>query len=174
MAAIPLAAEFLRIYIHDMSCNSRPEPLSLPGTPDPSARFGRLLGRVFRKWRRYIDDEFRSVGFTDATRTPLITLHEHPEGMRQRDLALRLGLEPSALVRVIALLTERGLVTWTSDPEDRRSKCILLTPQGKDAAEMIIARSMEIERRFLAEVTKEELAAMRSALLKISDAIPDG
>src|SRR5690606_24704659 len=99
-----------RGYIDDMSSN----PPAIAGSPEPvspinSERFGRLLGSVFRKWRRYVDDEFRDLGFTDATRSPLIGLYDHAGSMRQRDLADHLGLEASALVRVISLLEKRGL-----------------------------------------------------------------
>lgn len=141
---------------------------------DPSARFGRLLGGVFRKWRRYIDDEFRAVGFTDATRSPLIALYDHNQPMRQRDLATQLGLDPSALVRVIQLLIERDLVTSATDPEDKRTKRISLTAEGRRWAEFIIAKSMEAERKFLASVSDKEITAMRSVLVRISANIPDG
>ncbi|RJE89368.1 MarR family winged helix-turn-helix transcriptional regulator [Paracoccus onubensis] len=141
---------------------------------DPSARFGRLLGSIFRKWRRYIDDEFRAVGFTDATRSPLIALYDHNQPMRQRDLAAQLGLDPSALVRVIQLLTERDLVASAPDADDKRTKRISLTAEGRSWAEFIIAKSMEAERKFLTSVSDEEIAAMRSALIRISANIPDG
>jgi hypothetical protein len=56
------------------------EPLDLPAS---DARFGRLVGTVYRKWRRYIDTAFRAYGFSDATRSPLIGLYDHQGSLRQ-------------------------------------------------------------------------------------------
>lgn len=158
-----------------MSSND-PHPAGRPrsaGLPDTSERFGRLLGSVFRRWRRYVDNEFRELGFTDATRSPLIGLYDHEGSMRQCDLADYLGLEPSALVRVIALLEKRQLVSCVPDPADKRSKQISLTPAGREWAERIIAKSHEAERRFLASVTADEIAVARKVLTAISSNIPD-
>jgi len=142
--------------------------------PAHSERFGRLLGSVYRRWRRYADEEFRALGFTDATRAPLIGLYDHAGSMRQRELADHLGLEASALVRVISLLEKRGLVDCVPDERDRRSKQISLTPLGRDWAERIIAKSYEAERRFLASISAEDLAVTRQVLTQIGNSIPDG
>jgi Transcriptional regulators len=159
-----------------MSSNQSPTSANTSGAnalPDTSQRFGRLLGSVFRKWRRYADNEFRELGFTDATRGPLIALYDHNGAMRQRDLAHRLGLEASALVRVIPLLEKRELLTCATDPSDRRSKLISLTPAGRKWAERIIAQSYEAERRFLASISEQELKVSKEVLTKILNNIPD-
>jgi MarR family transcriptional regulator for hemolysin len=136
-------------------------------------RFGRLVGAVYRKWRRHIDNEFRALGFSDATRSPLIGLYDHDGAMRQRDLAHHLGLEPSALVRVIGLLEARGLVTCESDESDRRSKLISLTASGRQWAEFILTKSYEIEVQILSVVAADDLAVMRRGFQAISENIPD-
>ena len=135
---------------------------------------GRLIGSVFRKWRRYIDNQFRDLGFSDATRSPLIALYDSGKELRQRDLAAILGLEASALVRVIGILEQRQLVRCEADPTDKRTKLISLTPLGREWAQYIISKSMEAELRFLATVSDDEKEAMRSALKKMAISIPDG
>jgi len=157
------------------SIRQNPVPASSPGElPELSQRLGRSVGFVFRRWRRMIDNEFREDGFSDATRGPLITLYDNDGAMQQRDLARDIGLEPSALVRVVALLEERGLVSCSPSPEDRRSKLVSLTPDGKAWAEHIIARSFAIEQRLLDGISPEELAVTRSVLARIGAALPDG
>lgn len=152
-----------------------PDPILPAGAvPGHSERFGRLLGSVYRRWRRYADEQFRELGFSDATRSPLIGLYDHEGSMRQRDLAAHLGLEPSALVRVIGLLEQRGLVSCVADPRDKRTKQISLTPLGREWAERIIAKGYEAELRFLASVSPEELAVTRQVLNRIAASIPDG
>src|SRR5690606_7671785 len=88
------------------------EPVDpLPADAAP-ARFGRLIGTLARKWRRAVDQSFREIGLTDATRAPLIALHDSSQPMRQKDLAETLSLEKSSLVRVLSQLRDMGLVEW--------------------------------------------------------------
>jgi len=72
------------------------------------------------------------------------------------------------LVRVLAQLRAAQLVDWTSDPADRRSKRIVLTSAGREAAALILAKSMEIEQTILADLSPQELDVTRRALEKIS------
>jgi MarR family transcriptional regulator for hemolysin len=85
--------------------------------------------------------------------------------LRQKELAHAL-LETSSLVRVLDQLRGMGLVDWDSDPNDRRTKCIALTPRGRKTVARILTRSLEIERSILVDVTPEELVVLRSALEK--------
>ncbi len=141
---------------------------SVPPPQHNRTRFGLLVGSVFRQWRRQVDIAFRDEGLSDATRSPLITLYDHGEPMRQKDLAQALYLDTSSLVRVLAYLRKSGLVDWQQDPQDGRGKLITLTPQGHATAASILARSLDIERTILADLTPEELAITQRALKKIS------
>jgi MarR family transcriptional regulator for hemolysin len=99
---------------------------------------------------------------------PLLVLYVQVEPMRQKDLADALYLDSSSLVRVLAQLREAQMVDWTSDPADKRTKCIALTPAGRKAAALILAKSLEIEQAILSDLTKEELDVTRRSLEKIS------
>src|SRR5690606_35626271 len=78
--------------------------------PQASARFGALIGRVYRQWRRQIDLHFKSLGLSDATRMPLLELYAHEQPLRQKDLADALYLDTSSLVRVLDQLRLANLV----------------------------------------------------------------
>jgi len=143
-------------------------------TPEPNdeyarSRFGRLVGAVYRKWRRSVDQHFREMGLTDATRAPLLALYE-AEGaaVRQKDLAETMALEKSSLVRVLSQLREMGLIEWETAEDDRRAKAIRLTREGRSLAERIVAKSLEIEASLLAGLTPDELRTTRQALEKIA------
>ena len=160
-----------------MSSILTPLPPPLPQDavrPEFSQRFGRLLGSVYRKWRRLVDAEFRQYGFSDATRSPLIALNDYDGPMRQRDLAQHLGLEASALVRIITILEGRGMVHCEPDESDRRSKNITLTDAGRQWAEFILRKSYEIELRILRDLSQDEVDTARRALNIIHANIPDG
>lgn len=141
---------------------------SAPEIFQARSRFGILLGSVYRQWRRQVDLSFQDLGLSDATRMPLLVLYVQGEPLRQKDLADALYLDTSSLVRVLAQLREAQLVDWASDPADRRTKCISLTPAGREAAALILAKSMEIEQTILADLSAQELEVTRQALEKIS------
>lgn len=132
------------------------------------ARFGRLIGSVFRQWRRQVDLSFKELGLSDATRMPLLVLYVEARPLRQKDLADALYLDTSSLVRVLTQLRKAQLVSWSSDPADRRTKCIVLTPAGRDIAAQILAKSIEIEHTILAGLSPQELEVTRQTLEKIS------
>ncbi len=151
-----------------MQTNSVDSACDAPGTGQARSRFGLLIARVYRQWRRQVDLSFKDLGLSDATRTPLLVLYEQGGPLRQKDLADALYLDSSSLVRVLAQLRAAQLVDWQCDPADRRTKCIALTEQGRAIAQLILAKSLEIERVLLAELSAEEQQVTRAVLNKIS------
>ena len=146
-------------------------PISAGDAPELSqarSRFGLLIGSVYRQWRRQVDLSFKDLGLSDATRIPLLVLYEQGGPLRQKDLADALYLDSSSLVRVLAQLREAQLVDWDCDPADRRTKCIALTDKGRGIAALILAKSMEIERTLLADLSEQEQQVTRAVLVKIS------
>jgi len=132
------------------------------------SRFGRLIGSVYRQWRRQVDLSFKEQGLTDATRMPLVVLYAKDQALLQKELAQALHLETSSLVRVLDQLRSMELVDWSNDPDDRRTKRIALTPAGRKAAAQIVDKSLEIEQQILAGLSAEELAITRATLEKIA------
>lgn len=150
-----------------MQTNSADALSHAPGSSQARCRLGLLIGSVYRQWRKKVDESFKEQGLTDATRMPLVMLFTHGQAMLQKDLAQALSLDSSSLVRVLAQLREAQLVQWDCDPEDRRTKRIRLTAQGRETASEILQKSLEIEQAILAELTPEELVITRKALGKI-------
>ena len=132
------------------------------------ARFGQLVGSVYRQWRRQVDLQLRDSGLSDASRMPLITLYTHPMPMLQKELAQALHLDTSSLVRVLAQLRAAGLVQWHCQPTDRRTKCIALTDAGRDTAARILQYSLHIEHAILDGISAEDLEVTRRTLETIS------
>lgn len=151
-----------------MQTNLADSASDAPGSSQARSRFGLLIARVYRQWRRQVDLSFKDLGLSDATRTPLLVLYEQGGPLRQKDLADALYLDSSSLVRVLAQLREAQLVDWDCDPADRRTKCIALTDKGRNTAGLILAKSLEIERTLLADLSADEQQVTRAVLEKIS------
>ncbi|MCA0920486.1 MarR family winged helix-turn-helix transcriptional regulator [Pseudooceanicola nanhaiensis] len=140
----------------------------LPAPVPARERIGFSFVTLARRWRRVIDHALAREGLTDASWSPLIHLAEGGDGISQSELAQRIGLDASSLVRLIDLLAERGFVERRVDPNDRRARLIMLTPEGEAEVARTRAHIHEIEALMLADLSEEDLEEMMAALDKIS------
>lgn len=147
----------------DLTPSSASQPLAAP-----RSRFGFAFVELARRWRRALDQRLAQAGLTDATWTPLIHLHESGDGIQQKELAVRVGLGESSLVRLLDILCERGLVERRNDPDDRRARRVHLTAAGRAAVADLRVILGEAEQDMLADLDDSELAAMLDALSRIS------
>lgn len=130
-------------------------------------RFGRYFVTLARQWRRAVEHALASAGLTDATWAPLVHLAEGGDDISQTELAGRLALDSSTLVRLLDLLEGRGLVERRPDPADRRARRILLTPAGR--TEVLRVRRMldRIEMDLLADLDEATVEGMMHNLSRI-------
>jgi DNA-binding MarR family transcriptional regulator len=87
--------------------------------------------------------------------------------LRMSELAARLGWDKPYTTTVVDDLEERGLLTRTVAPDDRRAKVVELTPEGHAAAVAAI-RILAEPAPGLARLTAEELAVVADLLEKAS------
>ena len=87
--------------------------------------------------------------------------------LRMSELAARLGWDKPYTTTVVDDLEERGLVTRTVAPDDRRAKVVELTPEGHAAAVTAI-RILAEPPPGLSRLSAEELAVVAELLEKAS------
>ncbi|MDK3019810.1 MarR family winged helix-turn-helix transcriptional regulator [Pseudodonghicola flavimaris] len=133
----------------------------------PRDRFGFLFVTLARRWRRVIDHELARAGLTDATWTPLVHLKEGGDDISQTELATRVGLDASSLVRLLDALEGRALIERRVDPADRRARRILLTPAGEAEVDRIRAQLRDVETELLADLSDAEIADILGGLERI-------
>lgn len=126
-------------------------------TENPRLHFGFQLVMLARRWRRLLDRELAHSGLTDATWGPLFHLERGGDNISQTELADRIGLDTSSLVRLIDLLEQRGLLERRTDPADRRARRLLLTPRGREKVTQIRESLHRLEMAFLADIDDEQL-----------------
>ena len=86
-------------------------------------------------------------------------------------LATATATKPTTLTSALDRLARRGYLVRDTDPADRRSFLISLTPRGETAAQTVAAAVHDIERQALAAVTEADLAgyhALINALTEVS------
>lgn len=115
-----------------------------------------LMGQLNRQWRRVLDKRLRPMGLTEATWLPLMHLARATEPMRQKDLALSLGLDSSSVVRLLDGLESAGLIARAGHI-DRRAKTIDITPKGQQMADEVNQLLKQDRRELFSTVPAEQL-----------------
>ena len=134
-------------------------------------RLGFLMVTLTRQWRRFVEEQLAVSGLTDATWTPLLHLRAWGDGVTQKELAERVGLDGSSLVRLLDILEGKGWVERRADPADRRSKRIFLTEEGNTAVDSIRATMLQAELSMLQDLDDAEVEAMLGGVQKIRSRI---
>jgi len=104
------------------------------------------------------------LGLNVRTYSVLALASEGTSGVKQRSAASALGIDPSQLVSFIDELEDRGLVTRTADPDDRRNNFVIATPQGRLLHADAFAATQQAYSSFLGATTDDELHGTREIL----------
>lgn len=141
-------------------------------SPDEKRRgLGILMAGLQRRWRRLLDHVLAEAGFNDATWPPLLHLAITGDGINQTELAARVGLDGSSLVRLLDIMESRSLIERRPGADDRRTKLIFLTPEGHSAAEEVRTIIARAESEILGDISDDEIALMTDAVFRIDDRI---
>ena len=140
-------------------------------TSAPGTDFGFRVARIARRLRQAIDGELRLLGLTEATWRPLVYVARLGAGVRQKELAVALGIEGPSLVRLLDGLERRGLIERREDGSDRRARGIHLTADGRALQRRVAKVSEAVQRRVLADVAPADLAAVDRAFTVIESAL---
>lgn len=125
------------------------------------------LARVFRRWRKLLDERLKDLGVTQARWTTMVYLHKSGEGLTQRDLASRMAIENPTLVRLLDNLEGQGLVERRACEEDRRARRLYLTPQGTQFMDVLYSRSDELRNQLLDGVSEKDLKVTMKVMERI-------
>lgn len=139
----------------------------------PTADFGLIFISLARKWRQAFTLELSKTGLTETTFAPLVRLDLDGDGITQVELASRLGLDASSLVRQVDLLEQRGLISREIDPRDRRLRRICLTEEGRMLVLRIRQQLALVDAQILAGVAQADVAVMMGRIAQIDTRLDD-
>ena len=86
----------------------------------------------------------------------LALLEESDDGVRQKDLADKIGINASSLSEQIDRLEADHYLERKANPDDRRSTLILLTEKGKARAYELLDERQKAAAAFCSRLTEEE------------------
>ncbi|TQS42254.1 MarR family winged helix-turn-helix transcriptional regulator [Cryptosporangium phraense] len=84
--------------------------------------------------------------------------------IRPGDLAIREGVTPSTMTRIVALLENNGYLARESDPADRRAYLVRITDEGEEFLTRLAGVRAKALQAQLDLLTPEERAAIDAAL----------
>jgi DNA-binding MarR family transcriptional regulator len=137
-----------------------------------------------RAWENFLDAALRLYGSLNRTLSEghklnlvdvrlLAILNESETGStRMGDLAEQLLSLPSRVTRQIRRLEDAGLVQRQASPEDGRGVLASITDQGRDVvAAAMVTYAEAVRQRFLAPLTRPQIAAMGENCRRLSAAV---
>jgi DNA-binding MarR family transcriptional regulator len=123
--------------------------------------------RAARVLARRFDEALRSVGLTNGQFSLLMSLNR-PEPAGMASVAALLAMDRTTLTAALKPLERRGLVKVIPDRTDRRSRRLILTPEG----EALLASAMPIwentHRGVEAQLQDGDSDRLRSGLLALA------
>ena len=115
---------------------------------------GQLSFRLWRASHTRTAEALGSLGLTTALFAVLNVLGAR-DGTIQQQLSSDMGIDPSAMVKLINELENAGLAERRRRPGDRRAWEVVITPKGR--------RTLERARRVVAQVEDEVLGGLTAA-----------
>jgi DNA-binding MarR family transcriptional regulator len=132
---------------------------------------GRLRIAINRLQRRLRQESLGGLSPAQASALGSVNRHGSPT---LGELAAIEQVQPPTMTRIVASLTEAGMVTRVADAADRRSARVRITPSGERALERVRTRKTAFLLRRLAELGPDEqlraaeLVALLEHLLEVS------
>lgn len=142
----------------------------MAGTPDPPPTLhalpSYLAGRVWKGARAGIQAALADHELGTADHGVLTALHDLGP-LSQQDIADRLDADKSHVMRLIDQLEQRGLVTRTPDPTDRRRHRIELTPPGRRLARNATPAALRAEDDYFQALSPAERRTLTDLLQRV-------
>lgn len=138
---------------------TRPAALS----EDPGFLLARAGGQAIRQLNRTLEH----FGVRSRHYTALVAVKER-EGVSQRELSEILDIDPSAVVAVIDDLERAGYVSRTPNPDDRRTRMVVLTAAGRAALAKMTHLSAAVDEHILSALEPGERELFVDMLCRVA------
>src|SRR5947209_7956883 len=140
---------------------ARPQPAAL------DQDLGFTLGVIFRAYLNAAHAAVSDIPGGPRGYQVLVAAVQHQAG-GQGALAQRLGVDRTVMTYLIDDLEAAGLVERRPDPQDRRSRRIVATPQGQRVWTDTVDRLQAVEEDMLGVLPAAERATFRDLLQRVA------
>lgn len=125
---------------------------------DRFERFSLAISEISRYWHKLATEELTKYGLKGPHAIYLTTMYKYPDGITVPQLCEVCGKDKSDASRMIAILEEKGLVQKQVVDGSSYRGLLLLTDEGKLAAELVCNRAsrvVEMAGKDLTDETRE-------------------
>jgi DNA-binding MarR family transcriptional regulator len=131
---------------------------------------GALLRMPWEAVQRRMLELLHERGFDDLDAAHLnVFQYPGPQGARPSELAAKLRISKQALNYLLGELERLGYLERRPDPEDLRSKRIVLTPRGTSAILVIRDAVAEMETAWSKRLGPKRFAQLRTLLVELDE-----
>ncbi len=129
------------------------------------------LTRLLLERYRWFDDALRShleqEGITGLTTAEsMVFPYLDAEGIRQADLARRLGITRQSTQTLVRGLEKKRLIELVDDPTDGRSKLVMLTNEGRRTIPVALSIFEKLESALADRIGSDEVTHLRATLTR--------
>jgi DNA-binding MarR family transcriptional regulator len=155
-----------------MSATNSSSPFTKTGTPGQPfgpPLIGALLRMPWEAVQRRMLERLHERGFDDLDAAHLnVFQYPGPQGARPSELAARLRISKQALNYLLGELERLDYLERRPDPDDLRSKRVVLTPRGTSAIGVIREAVAEMEATWAQQLGPRRFAQLRGLLLDLN------
>ena len=134
---------------------------------DRFERFSFSISEISRCWRKLASEEMLKYGLKSPHATYLTTIYKYPQGITVPQLCEVCGKDKSDASRMLAILEKKGLVEKQSVDGSMYRGLLVLTDEGKTAAEHVCKRASLAVDMAGKDLTDETRAIFYKALESI-------
>ena len=132
-----------------------------------------VLAKVCKAHRAYVGALLAEHGLHVGQEMVLLELWQE-DGLRGGELAVRLGVEPPTVTKMLRRLEGCGLVERNQDPADARSFRVHLTEKGRGLEEPVARCWTQAEQTALAGLSPGERRTFRKLLVRVRSNLDAG
>jgi DNA-binding MarR family transcriptional regulator len=118
------------------------------------------VNRAYQSAVEKMDEAFGTLLGVNRTDGRCLDVIDQRPGLTAGELAEAVGLSPGAVTTVLDRLEQRGLVTRSRDPDDRRRVTLKMTPEANRLAWEVYGPLGEMGGPLIAELSDKELEAV--------------
>lgn len=148
-------------------------------TFEKSRSAGVLASDIGRQYTAALQRRLQPLNLSPAQFLALTQLWAE-DGLTQRDLTLRLGVEQATMANTLSRMQRDGLIDRKPHPEDRRSQQVWLSHRAKglqgpateaavDANKLVLAGLPDAERELFLSMMNRVAAALRAASAEFAE-----
>jgi DNA-binding MarR family transcriptional regulator len=123
--------------------------------------------RAARQLSRRFDEALKPFGLTNQQFSLLMSLNRPPPA-RMKDVAFLLALDRTTLTANLKVLERRGLAKSEPDPDDRRSRLLMLTDEGRSQLAAAVPAWKRTEEEIEALLSRGDADGLRADLKSLS------